>query len=239
MAGPQEEHQFHESLHTNHVTSVLRVPLQTTFVSVARTLVARVEWSHYTSVCRRGCWYCNNNNNNNNNNNYLLQLGFHPVAVVFNTYTRTWSCTTKFTSGGIHEKHVVATWTWEPSQHFALKTQGNQERKPASRWPVAGPSEHWHLASSPASKVKHINTHITTILNTQYTSNQYTTHYSVHQNLVHNTTNPITSATPTTNKQYINFLYDKHKLHKMLLHYITHFPSRHLHVHEKLLEINI
>jgi len=26
---------------------------------------------------------------NNNNNIYLLQLGFHPVAVVFNTYTRT------------------------------------------------------------------------------------------------------------------------------------------------------
>jgi hypothetical protein len=23
-----------------------------------------------------------------------------------------------------------------------LKTQGNQERKPVSRWPVAGPSEH-------------------------------------------------------------------------------------------------
>jgi len=29
----------------------------------------------------------------NNNNIYLLKLGFHPVAVVFNTYTRTWSCT--------------------------------------------------------------------------------------------------------------------------------------------------
>jgi len=26
---------------------------------------------------------------NNNNNIYLLQLGFHLVAVVFNTYTRT------------------------------------------------------------------------------------------------------------------------------------------------------
>ena len=25
----------------------------------------------------------------NNNNIYLLQVGFHPVAVVFNTYTRT------------------------------------------------------------------------------------------------------------------------------------------------------
>ena len=38
-------------------------------------------------------------------------------------------------------------------------------------------------------KSKHINTHITTIPNTQYTSNKYTTNYSVHQNLVHNTAN--------------------------------------------------
>ena len=44
------------------------------------------------------------------------------------------------------------------------------------------------LTSSQQSGIKsrHINTHITTIPNTQYTSNQYTTHYSVHQNLVHN-----------------------------------------------------
>ena len=35
---------------------------------------------------------------------------------------------------------------------FAYR-QGNQE-KPVSRWPVAGPSEYWLLASSPASKVK-------------------------------------------------------------------------------------
>ena len=34
-----------------------------------------------------------------------------------------------------------------------FKTQGNLE-KPVSRWPVAGPSEYWLLASSPASKVK-------------------------------------------------------------------------------------
>ena len=36
--------------------------------------------------------------------------------------------TRKFKSGGLHEKHVVATWKL-----------GNQE-KPVSRWPVAGPS---------------------------------------------------------------------------------------------------
>jgi len=29
----------------------------------------------------------------------------------------------KFKSGGLHEKHVVATWEyWEPSQHLLLDT---------------------------------------------------------------------------------------------------------------------
>jgi len=110
------------------------------------------------------------------------------VAVVFNTYTRTWSCTTKFTSGGIHEKHVVATWTWEPSQHLLTDT-GKPRKKTCVE--MAGRRTFRTLTSSQQSgiKSKHINTHITTIPNTQYTSNQYTTHYSVHQNLVHNTTN--------------------------------------------------
>jgi len=31
--------------------------------------------------------------------------------------------TTKFKSGGLHEKHVVATWEcWEPSQHLLIDT---------------------------------------------------------------------------------------------------------------------
>ena len=34
---------------------------------------------------------------------------------------------------------------------FASRTQENQE-KPRSRWPVAGPSGFWLLASRPASK---------------------------------------------------------------------------------------
>ena len=43
---------------------------------------------------------------------------------------------------------------------FAFRqTQGNQE-KPVSRWPVAGRSECWLLASSPASKVKYSKTPI-------------------------------------------------------------------------------
>jgi len=57
-------------------------------------------------------YYVNNNNNNNNNNNiYLLQLGFHPVAMVFFTCIQNMKLVTnKFKSGGLHEKHVVATW---------------------------------------------------------------------------------------------------------------------------------
>jgi hypothetical protein len=47
---------------------------------------------------------------------------------------------TKFTSGGLKEKHVVATWNFGNHLSICSWTQGNQE-KPVSRWPVrAGPS---------------------------------------------------------------------------------------------------
>ena len=61
--------------------------------------------------------------------------------------------TTKFKSEGLHEKHVVATWNLGNHLIICFLAQGNQEN-PVSRWPVAGPSEYWLLASSPASKVK-------------------------------------------------------------------------------------
>ena len=61
--------------------------------------------------------------------------------------------TDKFKSGGLHEKHVVATWNLGNHLSICFYAQGNQE-KPVSRWPVAGPSEYWLLASSPASKIK-------------------------------------------------------------------------------------
>ena len=61
--------------------------------------------------------------------------------------------TTKFKSGGLHEKHVVATWNFGNHLSICLQAQGNQE-KLVSRWPVAGPSEYWPVASSPAFKVK-------------------------------------------------------------------------------------
>jgi len=48
--------------------------------------------------------------------------------------------TTRFKSGGLHEKHVVATWNLGNHLSICLYTQENQE-KPVSRWPVAGPSE--------------------------------------------------------------------------------------------------
>ena len=60
--------------------------------------------------------------------------------------------TTKFKSGGLHEKHVVATWNLGNHLSICFETQGNQE-KPVSRWPVAGLSRYWVLASSPTSKV--------------------------------------------------------------------------------------
>ena len=66
--------------------------------------------------------------------------------------------TTRFKLGGLHEKHVVATWNLGNHLSICLQTQGNQE-KPVSRWPVAGPSEYRLLASSPASKVQNSNTH--------------------------------------------------------------------------------
>jgi len=47
--------------------------------------------------------------------------------------------TTKFKSGGLHEKHVEATWKGGNHLSICSWTQGNQE-KPVSRWPVAGPS---------------------------------------------------------------------------------------------------
>ena len=59
---------------------------------------------------------------------------------------------------GLHEKHVVTTWELGNHLSIRLKTQGNQE-KPVSRWPIAGPSEYWLLASSSASKVKQQYTH--------------------------------------------------------------------------------
>ena len=41
--------------------------------------------------------------------------------------------TTKFKSGGLHEKHVVANWN---------AGQRETEKTLCSRWPVAGPSEY-------------------------------------------------------------------------------------------------
>jgi len=49
--------------------------------------------------------------------------------------------TTKLRSGGLHEKHVMATWNLGNHLSMCFWAQGNQE-KPVSRWPVAGPSEY-------------------------------------------------------------------------------------------------
>ena len=60
-----------------------------------------------------------------------LQLGRHPVAVVVTCYISTdyEDFTLKFRCGGLHEKHVVATWNCqEPSQHL-LKDPGKPRKE--------------------------------------------------------------------------------------------------------------
>jgi len=49
--------------------------------------------------------------------------------------------TRKFKSGGLHERHVVATWKLGNHLSIRLYTQGNQE-KPVLGWPVAEPSRY-------------------------------------------------------------------------------------------------
>jgi len=51
--------------------------------------------------------------------------------------------TTKFKSGELHEKHVVATWNLGNHLSICFWAQGNQE-KPVSRWSVTGPSEYYY-----------------------------------------------------------------------------------------------
>jgi hypothetical protein len=69
-------------------------------------------------------------------------MGRHPVAVVnlHITYARTMMVDySRFSWGGLHGKHVLATWKYGNHPSICSKTQENQE-KPVSRWPVTGPS---------------------------------------------------------------------------------------------------
>ena len=84
----------------------------------------------------------NNNNNNNNNNNLLSAIGLSPGGSGYFTCKQNMKLvTTKFKSGGLYEKHVVATSNFGNHLIICFSAQGNQE-KPVSRWPVAGPSEY-------------------------------------------------------------------------------------------------
>jgi len=48
---------------------------------------------------------------NNNDNNILAEIGLSPGGSGYFTYIQNMKfVTTKFKSGGLHEKHVVATW---------------------------------------------------------------------------------------------------------------------------------
>ena len=74
---------------------------------------------------------------------YLLTaVGLSPGGSgYFTCIQNTKLVTTRFKSGGLHEKHVVATGNVGNRLSICLYTQGNRE-KPVSRWPVAGPSEY-------------------------------------------------------------------------------------------------
>jgi hypothetical protein len=51
-------------------------------------------------------------------------MGCRPVAVVVMHVHKYEIRTKKFKSGGLHEKHAVATWeSWEPSQHSPSDTR--------------------------------------------------------------------------------------------------------------------
>ena len=52
----------------------------------------------------------NNNNNNNNNNIFIYAIGLLPGGSGYFTCKQNMKLvTTKFKSGGLHEKHVVPT----------------------------------------------------------------------------------------------------------------------------------
>ena len=106
--------------------------------------------------------------------------------------------TTKFKSGGLHEKHVVATRNLGNHLSICFWAQGNQE-KPVSRWPVAGPSELWPLASSPAFKVKKKNTHSTTNTHKITTHTSTTTIHTVNQQQLPKRQLKTRNKTPETN----------------------------------------
>jgi len=71
----------------------------------------------------------NNNNNNNNNNNLLTAIGLSPCGSGFFTCKQNMKLvTTKFKSGGLHEKHVVVTRYVGDHLSICFWAQGNQEK---------------------------------------------------------------------------------------------------------------
>jgi len=61
-------------------------------------------------------------------------LGCHPVAVVIlHSMIKKQLETTEFKSGGLHEKHVEATW--KGGNHLSIRSwsQGNQEKPVSSK----------------------------------------------------------------------------------------------------------
>jgi len=60
-----------------------------------------------------------------------LQHGYHRWSSYFTCIQNMKLVTKKFKSGGLHEKHVVATWNFRNHLSICFQAQGNQE-KPVS-----------------------------------------------------------------------------------------------------------
>jgi hypothetical protein len=70
-------------------------------------------------------------------------MGRYQVAVVnlYITYARTMKVGySVFSLGGLHGKHVVATWKGKTETIPAFTLGPRKTKKNVSRWPVAGPS---------------------------------------------------------------------------------------------------
>jgi hypothetical protein len=65
-------------------------------------------------------------------------LDYNLEEIVLAILTEMWLRYDEIKSGGLHNKHAVATWKWEAYQYL-LKGRG-KPRKPVSRRPVAGTS---------------------------------------------------------------------------------------------------
>ena len=119
--------------------------------------------------------------NNNNDIIYLLQLGCNPVAVVILHVYKIWD----WLLINLSLEGYMRSMLWQLRMLgtvWAFAYRHRETEKTCVEWPVAGPSEYWLLASSPASKVKkkqqctHSTTNTHKMTTTIHTANQQQLH---------------------------------------------------------------